>query len=378
MAKRRGNNEGSIYQREDGRWTAAYYVQGKRKYVYAPTRDEVAKKLRDIQSKIDRGEFAEPSAVTVDMWLKTWLHEYALQSVRPSTYSAYEGIVSIHLLQTLGQHKLQGLRSEHIQSWVNQQTKDGYAPASVKRFFNVLRVALGQAVANQLIFHNPADAVTLPKQEAKTIECLSAEEVTALLAVLPNSTNGRALRFILGTGLRVAELCGLRWCDVGEESITVNQITYIIKRNGTSERITNPPKTKAGVRFIPTNSKLRTLLDEQRQAQRVDRLHAGSAWQGSEPCKGQQYVFATASGEPSDRNNIARSLRIYLKKAGLATRGVHALRHTFATMWVQSGADLRTLSEILGHTNVAFTMQRYVHSDTAAKRKGMEAMASLI
>ena len=64
--------------------------------------------------------------------------------------------------------------------------------------------------------------------------------------------------------------------------------------------------------------------------------------------------------------------------AKLQSRGVHALRHTFATMWVQSGADLRTLSEILGHTNVAFTMQRYVHSDTAAKRRGMEAMASLI
>lgn len=378
MSKKRGNAEGSIYQRTDGRWTAAYYAQGKRKYIYAPTRDEAAKKLRDIQSKIDRGEFVEPSALTVGMWLETWLHEYALQGLRPSTYSAYDGIVSMHLLPTLSQHKLQGLRAEHIQSWVNRKAKDGYAPASVKRFFNVLRVALGQAVANRLIFHNPADAVTLPKQEAKTIECLSAEEVTTLLTVLPDNTNGRALRFILGTGLRVAELCGLRWSDVGEESITVNQITYTIKRNGGNERISNPPKTKAGVRFIPTNGKLRALLDEQKQAQRIERIRAGSAWGGSEPGKGDQYVFATLSGEPADRNNIARSLRTYLKQAGLKSRGVHALRHTFATMWVQSGGELRTLSEILGHTNVAFTMQRYVHSDTAAKRRGMEAMASLI
>ncbi|NLI22307.1 MAG: tyrosine-type recombinase/integrase [Clostridiales bacterium] len=378
MSKKRGNAEGSIYQREDGRWTAAYHAQGKRKYLYGSTRDEVAKKLRDIQAKIDRGEFVEPAALTVGQWLETWLHEYAAQGVRPSTYSAYEGIVSMHLLPTLGKYKLQGLRSEHIQSWVNRKAKDGYAPASVKRFFNVLRVALGQAVANRLIFHNPADAVTLPKQEAKTIECLSAEEVAALLAVLPDSTHGRALRFVLGTGLRVAELCGLRWCDVGEESITVNQITYTIKRNGANERITNPPKTKAGVRFIPTNTKLRALLDVQRREQRLDRVRAGSAWQGGEPGKGEQYVFATVTGEPADRNNIARSLRAYLKRAGLKSRGVHALRHTFATMWVQSGNDLRTLSEILGHTNVAFTMQRYVHSDTVTKRRGMEAMASLI
>ena len=219
MSKKRGNAEGSIYQRKDGRWSAAYFAQGTRKYLYAKTREEAAKKLRDIQSKIDHGEFVEPSALTVSTWLKTWLNEYAKHSVRASTYSAYEGIVNNHLIPALGRYKLQGLRTEHIQTWINQQSKEGYAPASVKRFCNVLRGALKQSAANKLIFHNPADAITLPKQEAKTIESLSVTEVTALLQVLPQTTHGRALRFILGTGLRVAELCGLRWCDVSNEGM---------------------------------------------------------------------------------------------------------------------------------------------------------------
>ena len=378
MAKRRGNNEGSIYQREDGRWTAAYYAQGKRKYVYAPTRDAVAKKLRDIQFKIDRGEFVEPSAVTVEQWLSVWLREYAAPAVRPSTFAAHTSVVNSHLIPALGKVKLQGLRAEHIQIFINEQVRQGYAPATVKRQLATLKVSLNQAVKNQLIFRSPADAVTLPKQEQKTIECLSVEEVTLLLPALPENTHGRALHFILGTGLRVAELCGLRWCDIDSDAIHVNQITYTLRWGEQVNRITNPPKTKAGMRLIPLNDKLRALLDEQRQAQRIERMRVGSAWQGNEPCKGEQYVFATETGMPADRHNVARTLRASLKQAGLKSRGIHALRHTFATMWVQSGGDLRTLSEILGHTNVAFTMQRYVHSDTTAKRKGMEIMANLI
>lgn len=378
MAKKRGNAEGSIYQRTDGRWTAAYQAQGKRKYLYGSTRDNVAKKLRDIQSKIDRGEFVEPAALTVGQWLTVWLQEYAAPAVRPSTLAAHTGVVKAHLIPAFGKVRLQGLRAEHVQAFINEQVRQGFAPATVKRQLATLKVALSQAVKNQLIFRSPADVVSLPKQEQKTIECLSAEEVAALLAVLPDSTHGRALRFTLGTGLRVAELCGLRWCDIDNSSVHVNQITYTLRQGERVNRIATPPKTKAGKRLIPLNDKLRPLLDEQRQAQRLERVRAGSAWQGGEPCKGEQSVFATETGLPADRHNIARTLRACLKRAGLKSRGVHALRHTFATMWVQSGNDLRTLSEILGHTNVAFTMQRYVHSDTATKRRGMEAMASLI
>ena len=378
MSKKRGNTEGSIYQRTDGRWTAAYCVQGKRKYLYAQTREEAARKLRDTQAKIDRGEFVEPSALTVGQWLSVWLREYAAPAVRPSTLASHVGVVNSHLIPALGKTKLQGLRAEQIQAFVNAQVREGYAPTTVKRQIATLKVALNQAVKNQLIFRSPADAITLPKQEQKTIEFLTAEEAGALLSVLPDNTHGRALRFTLGTGLRVAELCGLRWCDVEGSLIHVNQITYALRQAEQMVRFSTPPKTKAGKRLIPLNDKLRALLDAQRQAQRLERVRAGSAWLGGEPGKGEQYVFATETGSPADRHNIARALRSSLKTAGLKSRGVHALRHTFATMWVQSGGDLRTLSEILGHTNVAFTMQRYVHSDTAAKRRGMEAMASLI
>ena len=377
MAKR-GNREGSVYQRKDGRWTGAYPVAGKQKYVYDQTQVGAIKKLREKLASLDKGEFIEPSAMKVPQWLHTWLREYAAPSVRASTYGAHEGIVEKHLIPAFINFRLQALRAEHIQAFINQQVKAGYAPATVKRQIATLKVALKQAVENQLLFRDPSAAVKLPKQEQKEIEFLTAEEQRTLLAALPVSTHGRAIRFILGTGLRVAELCGLCWSDIDSNGFYVNQVTYTVKRNGQYVRVINPPKTKAGKRFIPVNDKLSIILDEQRQAQRLERLKAGSAWDGSEPGKGKQWVFASAIGTPADRNNLARCLRGCLKDADLKTRGVHALRHTFATNWVQSGSDLRTLSELLGHTNVAFTMQRYVHSDSATKKKGMEHMASML
>ena len=113
--------------------------------------------------------------------------------------------------------------------------------------------------------------------------------------------------------------------------------------------------------------------------QRIDRLQVGSAWQGDDPCKGTQHVFATSLGLPADRNNIARSLRACLKKADLKIAWSSCpppyfrLRNGCARVKI-----FVPLSEILGHTNVAFTMQTYVHSSTATKRKAMEDMANLI
>lgn len=107
-------------------------------------------------------------------------------------------------------------------------------------------------------------------------------------------------------------------------------------------------------------------------------MKAGSTWEGGEPGKGDTYVFATEVGTAANRNNLNRCLRGVLDRAALKRRGVHALRHTFATNWVHAGKDLRSLCEILGHTNVAFTMQRYVHSDLATKKSAMEAMGSLL
>lgn len=195
----------------------------------------------------------------------------------------------------------------------------------------------------------------------------------------------QAIRFILGTGIRASELCGLRWCDVSDEGANISQIVYMVNNRALSEeekkmeRVKEAPKTSAGRRFIPfSDGTLPAILEEQKKQQRIERMKAGSCWIGGDPGRGEQYVFATKNGAPADRYNLGRTLRNCFDNAGLKRRGLHALRHTFATLWIQAGQDVRTLSEILGHTSVSFTMQRYVHSDTATKKRGMAVMASYL
>lgn len=377
---KRGNGEGTIFQRSDGGWRGQYTsADGKRHSINGKTQKEVAQKLRTIVNTMDKGEWVTPSQMTVGDWLLLWLRDYAPLAVRPSTLATYADTINLHLLPALGQYRIQDPRlSDRLQAFVNQQVKAGYAPATVKRNIAVFQAAMKKAVQNRICFHNPATTVIKPKQQQKEIEFLTMDEIGRFLPCLPNNTQGRALRFILGTGLRIGELCGLRWSDIDKEGIHVNQATYTIQQDGKQTTLFNAPKTASGKRLIPTNDKLRAILDEQRREQRQDRLRTGSAWEGLTAGEGKQLIFATVTGRPADRANISRCLRDTLNKAGLKSRGVHALRHTFATQWVQAGGDIRTLSEILGHSSVAFTMQKYVHSDTAIKREGMKVMADII
>ena len=168
----------------------------------------------------------------------------------------------------------------------------------------------------------------------------------------------------------------MRWADIDADSFTIRQGAQYVKdtKDVVQRLVLAPPKTKAGKRTIPLTAAMLDILDQQRKSQIASRLATGSAWLGGTPGEGKMPVFATVVGIVNGRNNLARALRLSLQKAGLLSRGLHALRHTFATNWVRSGTDLRTLAEILGHTNVAFTMQQYVHSDMTTKRAGMLAV----
>ena len=196
------------------------------------------------------------------------------------------------------------------------------------------------------------------------------------MEALPDSTYGRCLRFILGTGLRASEATGLRWQDILEKCFSVNQLIteyrdYESDDGPKVKKDSSSPKTSAGNRTIPLTMNMQNLLHEQQMAQTKNKeqiLAKGISWQSS------GLVFCGPQGQPLDRHNLARTLRTSLDKASLPHRGIHALRHTFATNAVQSGMDFRTLTEIIGHSKIAFTLQTYAHSDLETKRKALETM----
>ena len=381
--RKRGNNEGSIRKRQDGRWEAQYSIKrqsdGKtvRRSLYSKSRQEVQEKLQEVLVSIHQDEYIEPSRITVGQWLYQWLRVYCLSLKKNSTCAGYEDEIKLHIVPYLGSIHLQDLKPQQVQLAVNALVQQGKAPATVRKAHAILHAALGRAVIDQMIKHNPSEYTVLPKMERRDIRYLTQTEQKRFIQHLPDCSVGRALYFILGTGIRAGELSGLRWSDVQDDRFTVRQ-TVRRNRDFSEDAPTRThlefgtPKSNAGHRTIPLTTKMQELIQEHRRLQAATRLATGGEWNDND------LVFCTEIGTPYELRNLNRVLHRTLKEAGLHTMGAHSLRHSFATRAVEAGMDIRTLSEILGHTQVSLTMQLYVHSNMETKKKEMEKMDAFL
>ena len=376
---KRNNNDGCIRKRSDGRWEGNYVACYKpdgtpvRRSIYGKSRPEVASQMREILRQIEQDEYVPPVKLTVGEWMHEWLRVYCLSSKKLSTCTGYEITITQHICPYIGRVPLQDLKPFQIQETINQLVKEGKAPSTIRKVKVQLHAALEQAIDNGIIVRNVSSRTVLPKMEQKEIRFFTLEEQKRFIDALPDSTGGRALYFILGTGIRAGELAGLRWSDIDGDTFTVNQTIQRIRdftadADNRSLLHAGTPKTKAGRRTIPLPPKMQEGLQIQRRRQRADKIAAGKEWVPND------LVFCTETGTPYEGRNLARVLHRTLKEIGLPPMGVHALRHTFATRAVESGMDLRTLSEILGHTKVSLTLQLYAHSTMETKVEAMNCI----
>lgn len=371
---KRPNGDGSITKYKDG-WRGRYTdpITHKQRAVYGATQEECKARLDTIKASIQGGVYVQPDKMLTGAWLDYWFENFYCISAKKSSQDTTASGIRTHLKPIVGTIPLQKLSGENVQSIVRTMQKNGLAPSTIQRHIKTLHQALDQAVTLKKIPNNPANGAKLPSMEKPEILSLTHDEQAALLRHLPNSTHGRAIRFLLGTGMRVSELCGLKWKDVRQDSIRVERINLTVKdwQEDGYMNIETPPKTASGKRTIPLSAPLKAILEEQRRAQLGQRLKAGSAWTDN------GYIFANSLGNPADRHNIARTFRSLCDASGIPRRGVHTLRHTFATNWVQNNPDISSLSRILGHADAAFTYKTYCHADPSSMEKGMEKMADL-
>ena len=210
MARKRANGEGTIRKRADGSWEARYCIDGKRHSVYGRTQAEVRKKLTEVSSAIDHGDYLEDSGLTLGQWLTMWQRDY-MGNVKLSTADTYEMQIRVHIIPVLGDVKLTALRMPMIQRLYNRKLEEGLSPKSIKNIHGCLHKALSIAVRIGYLSKNPADNCILPRVEMSEIHPLDAPELSKLLAYLKGHEHEALIVTAIFTGLRSGELLGLTW-----------------------------------------------------------------------------------------------------------------------------------------------------------------------
>jgi integrase len=375
---KRANGEHSIYQRADGQWCGAIVytdpATGKRsrRVLYGRTRTEVRAKLKDAEERVEAGAPVRDSKATVAEWLAQWrATTLAASSRKITTKELYRTLCVHHLEQApFGAIPLCRLRPFDIEALILSLDAKDLSDATVQRIFNVLRVALSGAVRDGLIAKNPASAVKQPSVTRREARHLSSEEVARLLEAAKCSRYHCLLTVIAATGLRRGEAAALRWKDLDLKNGRLT-VRGTLSRVG-SQLIVTEPKTAKSRRSLPLSPSVVSMLKAHKRHQAEERLAAGTFWTDSE------FVFVTETGTMLEPGNILRAVRSAADAAGLSGVGVHTLRHSAATTWLESGVHLKAVSELLGHASIAITADIYGHLSDEAARGAMSALSDAI
>src|SRR5215211_3805285 len=335
MAKKRGNGEGSIYQRKDGRWVGQYTVHTangpKYCYIYGKTRKQVAEKLTKRIADRDSGLIFDAGNMTLGEYLDRWLSDSVRGTVRVSTYERHEAIIRLHIKPSIGRVGLKKLTPAHVRGLYSEKLDSGLAPATVCKIHSTLHKALSQAVSDGIVPRNAAH-VKAPRPAPEEIRPLSEDEARAFLESARQSGERFEALYVLAitTGLRRGELLGLRWDDADLEFGTLRVGRALVREDG--RHILGETKTRRGRRQINLTPRTMNTLKAHRKKQLEEKMKLVGLY------KDHGLIFASGVGTPVNPENLVkRSFKPLLKKAGLPEIRFHDLRHTCATLLLGRG-----------------------------------------
>ena len=377
---KRGNGEGSIYRRKDGRWVGQYTAQTadgpKYRYIYGKTRQKVAEKLTKAMADRDGGLVFDAGTMTLGEYLDPWLSDSVRDTVRQNTFDDYAYIVRKHIKPTLGGVKLKNLTPAHVRGLYREKLDSGLSNRTVNYIHVTLHKALKQAVNDALIPRNVTDAVRAPRPVKKEVQAMDRDQVRDFLKAAKGDRLEALYLVAITTGLRQGELLGLRWTDIDLEGGVLAVRRALVAGSAGS---------KAGARFeAPKNNKSRRTvkltasaveaLKRHKAAQNKERLKLGSLWED------HGLVFPNRVGKPMDHNNLyRRDFKKMLKKAELPnTFRFHDLRHTCATLLLLKNVNPKVVQELLGHATITQTLDTYSHVLPTMQDAATNAMESAL
>lgn len=369
---RRANGEGTVYERRDGRWEGAYTLpNGKRRRLYARTRQEASRRLTAALRDQQLGLAPTDNKLTVERFLARWLQEVARPGLRPMTFDHYESMIRLHLLPELGRVRLARLTPADVQALLNRKSAAGLAPKTVAYIRGVLRTALGRAMKWGLVTRNVAALVDPPRRVHHEMRTFSPEELGQLLSAIESDRLHALYVVAMATGLRQGELLGLQWPDVELDAARLT-IRHSLQRVAGRPQLVEP-KTGGSRRTVALNAPALAALREHRALQARERLQAPPGkWHDSE------FVFTTPIGTPLDGPNLTKAFQRHLEAARLPRLRFHDLRHTCASLLIAEGVPLKVVAELLGHSTIKLTADTYGHVQEEAQRAAVARLDKVL
>ncbi|WP_030688057.1 site-specific integrase [Streptomyces globisporus] len=372
--KRNPNGAGTITQRSDGRYQAAVYVlqpdgTRARKFAYGKTWAECNTKRRALLDKVDNGVPVPTRSMKLSEWLPYWLDNIVKPRRKKTTAAKYEVHIRLYLVPMIGSKRLESLSVADVRRFLVQLEKKTSA-ATAKESHRVLRTALTAACREELVSRNVATLVEPPTVAARELSPWSLDETLNFLTAARKDPLYAAFVLAIALGFRRGEVVGLRWENVDLDKREIRVRTQ--RQRVAGEVYEDDPKGRRRKQTLPLPAICVAPLRWQRLRQAAARERAGEKWTDT------GYVFTTRTGQPIEPRNLYRSFTRVAKNADLRVVRLHDARHGTATLLTAAGVPPRVVMEILGHSQIAVTMNVYTHVVQDTQREAVSHMDRLL
>lgn len=369
--------EGSVFQDSKGYWVYKFPpspdTNNKEKRIAAKTKSELTKKVNDFKQSIGNANYISDNN-TIDNLMGYWLHNVKFNELKPSSYDRLESTIMTHIIPRIGNYKIEELTPEIIEINIfNELKKDNLSYSTVKKVYDALNGYFTFYDKRNRTNFNPMYTVARPKSDnykKSTIRWFTEDEIKTFKETCISKYGNGEYKYLYGyifilmlyTGIRAGEALQLKWEDIDTKKkllyVKGNRIT--VKNRDANGNATNyktidqdTAKTNAGtLRQIPLNDNAIKVINNIKEVYK------------SKGVKSQlNYVVSSKEGNPITLPTFMKSYKRVLEQSGIDDNGcgLHALRHTFASMLIKNGVDIKIISEILGHSNISITYNTYIH-----------------
>ena len=370
MARRRGNNEGCIYHRKDGRWCAQVSLSGRRLTKYSKSQKECRDWIKETITKIGNGLTFQGTQVTLAKFIEMWMDGKEL-SRRPQTVSQYRSLIRLHILPLMGKMRLQDIQPAHLKQLYLAKKDEGRGARTIQMIHIVMHALLKQAVKEGILGRNPADAVERPKVEQTERKILTEEQARQLVIATTGTPYGMLIFLALMTGMREGELLGLKWSDVDwtKGHVYVQRQLQQLKVDGNALVST---KTKAGVRHIKLGTGTLDRLAKHQEQQKLQKEASAEYWEEND------LIFPNTIGKLMSIKKMYTNYKRLLRENNLPDINFHALRHTSLSFLLDMGTPVNTVQKRAGHSKASVTTDIYGHSIAHSEDEAAEKLEELI